>query len=110
LAYSKKIFAYSISRAAPQISSANAEILVQLAGSWSVFLLALPQGRFNPEVQYTPLTAAQGTTAGALENLAAIQHELYIASPLLMLVCVVGLLVALIGAALLVSTKVLNSK
>jgi len=88
-----------------------AETLYQAAAAFSTFTLSIPYGSFNT-MKYTADAVLSKNSAGAsgLENLAAIQYELYVKSPILVLVCVVGLLVALIGAALLVSTKILNQK
>jgi hypothetical protein len=95
----------------PIFSSRFAETVLQVLASWSIFLLAVPQGQFaTTKFEYAATCANFQAPGGSTENLASIQYELYVASPLLMIVCVVGLLVALIGAALLVSTKVLNSK
>lgn len=87
------------------------ETLYQAAAAFSTFTLSIPYGNFNT-MKYTADTIFGGHDVGisGLENLAAIQHELYVKSPILVLVCVIGLLVALIGAALLVSTKILNQK
>lgn len=88
-----------------------AETIYQAVASFSTFTLSIPYGNFNT-TRYAPDNIVENYVSGAsgLENLAAVQHELYVKFPMLVLVCVVGLLVALIGAALLVSTKILNQK
>jgi len=88
-----------------------AETVYQTAAAFSIFTLSIPYGNFNT-IRYASHNISENyvSSASGLENLAAIQHELYVKSPMLVLVCVVGLLVALIGAALLVSTKILNQK
>lgn len=92
-------------------TAVQAETLLQVSAVISIYLLAVPRGSFvTASYAYSPLLADYFNSSEPLENLAGIQHELYVTSPLLLLVCVIGLLVALIGAALLVSTKVLNSK
>jgi hypothetical protein len=87
------------------------ETLYQAAAAFSTFTLSIPYGNFNTmKCTFDTIFGSPDAELSGLENLAAIQHELYVKSPILVLVCVIGLLVALIGAALLVSTKILNQK
>lgn len=79
--------------------------------SSSTFLLALPFGNFNTKnFNFSSILQSHLLSCNNLEGLAYIQYELYVKSPILIIVCVTGLLVALIGAALLVSVKILNSR
>lgn len=86
-----------------KISSAYVEMLAQLFTTLSIFLIAAPAG--YPGVVLTSYTSlvVGDICSESLENLAAIQHQLYVVSPMLMIVSVTGLLVALIGAPLFVS-------
>ena len=93
----------NLDRVVFKFSAAYAEMFAQLTTTLSVFLLGAPFGY--------PGVAASGYSSHivgevfseSLENLAAIQHQLYVISPMLMIVSVTGLLVALIGAPLFVS-------
>ena len=86
-----------------KISGAYVEMLAQLFTTLSIFLIAAPAG--YPGVVLTSYTSlvVGDIFSESLENLAAIQHQLYVVSPMLMIVSVTGLLVALIGAPLFVS-------
>ena len=82
------------------ISGATVELVVQTLLYVSVFMLAVP---LNSTKSINSLL--NFTTATELDNLAAIQHGLYVSNPVLLFVSVVGLLVALIGAATIVKQK-----
>jgi len=79
------------------------ELAAQIAGSLSLFLLAAPAGYPSSANNNYSFHAASEFFPESLENLAAIQHHLYVVSPMLMVVSVTGLLVALVGAPLFVS-------
>ncbi len=83
-----------------RFSAVYAEIAAQVTTTMSLFLLAAPSG--HPQVT-AGFYSSPTTVMSSLENLAAIQYNLYVASPLFMIVSVTGLLVALIGAPLFVS-------
>jgi hypothetical protein len=85
------------------IPAQTVETATQAVSSMSVFLLALPWGNPGVANHTFSMQALSAQMGSQLENLAAIQHELYVVSPLLMLVSVTGLLVALIGAPLFVA-------
>jgi len=77
--------------------------LVQISSTLSIFLLAAPSGYPGVAKNNYSSHVVGEIFSESLENLAAIQHQLYVVSPLLMIVSVTGLLVALIGAPLFVS-------
>ena len=84
-------------------SSVNAELAAQMSMTLSIFLLAAPAGYPGTINKIYSSHAVGDVISESLENLAAIQHQLYVVSPLFMIVSVTGLLVALIGAPLFVS-------
>lgn len=70
------------------------EVIIQFSTAMSVFFLAVPT-----PVNFTQFITVDLVSSTGVENLKAIQQELYISSPLLMLLSVISLLVALIGVA-----------
>jgi hypothetical protein len=70
------------------------EIIAQFIAVISVFFLAVPT-----PANFTQFITVDLINSAGVENLKAIQQELYLNSPLLMFVSVISLLVALIGVA-----------
>lgn len=70
------------------------EMIAQFIAVMSVFFLAIPA-----PANFAQFTAVDFIGSADIENLKAIQQELYLNSPMLMFVSVISLLVALIGVA-----------
>jgi hypothetical protein len=85
-------------------SPANLEIIAQIVTTFSVFFIAIPAGLTGActAFAYSAYLIDAGSS-NFVENLAAVQHGLYVGQPLLLLVSITGLLVALIGAPFFVS-------
>ena len=77
----------------------------QFFGSFSIFLIAVPSGTpgYASTVSYNTYFTEALVSNNLVENLAAIQHGLYIGEPLVTIVSITGLLVALIGAPFFIS-------
>jgi uncharacterized membrane protein len=89
----------------PTLSSAvYIECGAQFFATFSIFFIAVPRGipRYASSISYNTYFTEM-LAANITENLAAIQHGLYIGQPLLIIVSITGLLVALIGAPFFVS-------